>query len=238
MSTDTPELDDFEQELAARMGAATDTIDATGVTREGIDERIPRRRDARRRRQGGIVLAAAALVIVAGIGAIAIGSSDDQDSTVITEEGITTEAPTTEAETTTSCFYSTTPDGTGRMPVAGDCMDDPASTLPPIDTEPETTVPSTSETQTPTTPETAPPTTPTPTTAETTTTPPPVLTPGQPCTPGSDRDCVDPDGDGTYQYLIGGADCMAGIPSAPELCSDLDGDGHAGYPDSEEAPAG
>jgi hypothetical protein len=59
----------------------------------------------------------------------------------------------------------------------------------------------------------------------------PALIPGRPCTPGSDPDCVDPDGTGQYVYLIGGAQCMAG-PLAGPLCSDLDGDGRAGYPDS------
>ena len=59
----------------------------------------------------------------------------------------------------------------------------------------------------------------------------PVLVPGQPCSAGSDPDCVDPDGSGQYVYLIGGAACMAG-PLAGPLCSDLDGDGRAGYPDS------
>jgi hypothetical protein len=54
--------------------------------------------------------------------------------------------------------------------------------------------------------------------------------PGQPCTPGSSPDCIDPEGDGSYVYLLWGADCMA-IFNGP-LCSDLDGDGKAGYPDS------
>ena len=59
----------------------------------------------------------------------------------------------------------------------------------------------------------------------------PALIPGRPCAPGSDPDCVDPDGTGQYVYLIGGAQCMAG-PLAGPLCSDLDGDGRAGYPDA------
>ena len=59
----------------------------------------------------------------------------------------------------------------------------------------------------------------------------PVLIPGQPCTPGSDPDCIDPEGIGEYVYLIGGAACMAGPLGGP-TCSDLDGDGYAGYPDS------
>ena len=56
------------------------------------------------------------------------------------------------------------------------------------------------------------------------------LVAGQPCAPGSDPDCIDPEGDGTYVFLIGGAACMAG-PLSGLSCSDLDGDGRAGYPD-------
>ena len=59
----------------------------------------------------------------------------------------------------------------------------------------------------------------------------PALVPGQPCTPGSSPDCIDPLGDGSYVYLLGGADCIA-IFDSDGLCSDLDGDGVAGYPDS------
>ena len=59
----------------------------------------------------------------------------------------------------------------------------------------------------------------------------PALIPGQPCTAGSDPDCIDPEGTGQFVYLIGGAHCMASPIRGP-LCSDLDGDGQAGYPDS------
>jgi hypothetical protein len=59
----------------------------------------------------------------------------------------------------------------------------------------------------------------------------PVLMPGQACAPGSDPDCIDPEGNGQYVYLIGGAACMAS-PIGGAMCSDLDGDGRAGYPDS------
>ena len=59
----------------------------------------------------------------------------------------------------------------------------------------------------------------------------PVLVPGQPCAPGSDPDCIDPEGTGDYVYLIGGAACMASPIGGP-MCTDLDGDGYAGYPDS------
>lgn len=55
---------------------------------------------------------------------------------------------------------------------------------------------------------------------------------GQPCTRGSHRDCIDPEGDGSYTYLKGGAECMRTFRDNPGLCSDLDGDGEAGYPDS------
>jgi hypothetical protein len=58
------------------------------------------------------------------------------------------------------------------------------------------------------------------------------LRPGDRCPLGSDPDCIDPEGDGQGVYLIGGADCMAAFPASPGLCSDLDGDGRAGYPDS------
>lgn len=95
------------------------------------------------------------------------------------------------------------------------CDEPPPSTEPPATTAPAPTT------------TTAPPTTQPPDTA-----PPPTLTPGAPCTLGTDPDCIDPYGDGTGTYLIGGADCIATFPDSPGLCSDLDGDGHAGYPDS------
>lgn len=59
----------------------------------------------------------------------------------------------------------------------------------------------------------------------------PALVPGQPCTPGSSPDCIDPEGTGQYVYLIGGAACMAS-PIGGAMCTDLDGDGNAGYPDA------
>jgi hypothetical protein len=59
------------------------------------------------------------------------------------------------------------------------------------------------------------------------------LSPGDPCSleEGS-PDCIDPDGDGEGVYLLGGADCVASAPDVAS-CEDLDGDGYAGYPDSE-----
>lgn len=161
MSTDT-----FEQDLAARMGAATDTIGADGVTRQGVDERIAARRATRRRRQGGIVLAAAALVVVAGIGAVVLGGGDDPRSTEITDDGGTTEVPTTEAPTTT-CPASILPD-----PIVTDGSGSGCAEVEVVPTEPPTTAPAPttlvpSETEPPTT--TAPPAT---TTAPPTTTAP------------------------------------------------------------------
>ena len=64
--------------------------------------------------------------------------------------------------------------------------------------------------------------------ATTATTQPPY---GSKCAKGSHPDCVDPDGDGQYEYLKNGARCMKDM-SDSGLCSDLDGDGVAGYPDS------
>lgn len=55
---------------------------------------------------------------------------------------------------------------------------------------------------------------------------------GDTCTEGSHEDCIDPDNDGTYTYLEGGAECMATFHDSQSLCSDLDEDGRAGYPDS------
>jgi hypothetical protein len=60
-------------------------------------------------------------------------------------------------------------------------------------------------------------------------TPPPY---GSPCQKGSHPDCIDPDHDGRYEYLKGGAACMKDFGESSGLCSDLDGDGEAGYPDS------
>lgn len=98
-----------------------------------------------------------------------------------------------------------------------------------------------SSTESTTTTTTAPPPTAPPTTAATTvpkastTTAPGSngLKPGDACSleEGS-VDCVDPEGDGTGVYLTDGAACMATHPD-PSMCADLDGDGVAGYPDSE-----
>ena len=67
------------------------------------------------------------------------------------------------------------------------------------------------------------------TSGTTVTTPPPY---GSACQKGSHPDCIDPDQDGRYEYLKGGAACMKDFGDDSGLCSDLDGDGVAGYPDS------
>src|SRR4051794_24130722 len=56
--------------------------------------------------------------------------------------------------------------------------------------------------------------------ATTTTAPSNGLKPGDECSleEGS-ADCIDPEGDGTGVYLIGGADCIASSPD-PALCAD------------------
>ena len=79
---------------------------------------------------------------------------------------------------------------------------------------------------------TAPPTTTAPTATPTTATPGPAY--GSPCELGSHPDCIDPDGDGGGVYLRGGALCMDELAPTlgPGICTDLDGDGRAGYPDA------
>ncbi|MET0434119.1 MAG: hypothetical protein ABW025_08120 [Cellulomonas sp.] len=61
-------------------------------------------------------------------------------------------------------------------------------------------------------------------------------TPGQPCEPGSHPDCSDATGtEGEpYRIIAGYADCLAlhGPEAAYGLCTDLDGDDHAGYADA------
>jgi hypothetical protein len=71
-----------------------------------------------------------------------------------------------------------------------------------------------------------------PTTTTTSTTAPPATValpdPGDPCSPEEGLpDCIDPDGDGSYVYLLNGADCLAGTTN-PEDCIDRDNDGDAG----------
>jgi hypothetical protein len=117
----------------------------------------------------------------------------------------------------------------------GACSDDESSSP----TTSATTVPSTSAAPT-TTPTTTAPTTTAPTTATTpsSSTAAPSTTiaydPGEACTLGTNPDCIDPNETGEGIYLIGGADCIAAArqnDSSTAICTDLDRDGRAGYPD-------
>jgi hypothetical protein len=84
----------------------------------------------------------------------------------------------------------------------------------------------------PTTTTTIAPTT-TSTTTTSTTAPPPTTgpvgpQPGDACAPNGDiPDCVDPDGDGNYQIVTGGDECLR-TADDPLECNDNDGDGDAG----------
>lgn len=68
-------------------------------------------------------------------------------------------------------------------------------------------------------------------------TPAPTLAPGELCDPADGSpDCTDATGEveGPFRYIVGYADCVEdfGPEHAYGLCTDLDGDGYAGYPDS------
>lgn len=117
--------------------------------------------------------------------------------------------------------------------------DQPTSTTSgPTTTEAVTTTEAATTTEGPTTSEAAtttaaPAATTTAVEAPTTTSMSAGLEPGDPCSLEEGvPDCIDPDGDGEGTYLIAGADCIANNPD-PSLCTDLDGDGYAGYPDSQ-----
>ncbi|MDQ0375335.1 hypothetical protein [Cellulomonas humilata] len=104
---------------------------------------------------------------------------------------------------------------------------DPSPSTPPV-----TSAPSPSPSTPPVTsaPSPTPTTDPSPDTAD-------PLLPGDPCDPAAGSpDCTDATGmDGSgYRYVEGYADCVArfGADEAYGLCTDLDGDGRAGYPDS------
>ena len=108
-------------------------------------------------------------------------------------------------------------------------------------TAPETTTTTAGIPQAPVTPggdETPAPATSQPQSAATTTTPPTPTTtaspgPGSPCDPaGGNPDCTDASVDGTFRIVSGYADCVAALSEASGSCTDLDGDGQAGYPDS------
>lgn len=91
--------------------------------------------------------------------------------------------------------------------------------------EPDTTTSTTTSTTAPTTTTTS---TTSTTSTTTTTAPPPTGEPGLPCSPEEGSpDCIDPEGDGTYVYLINGAECI-GANADPATCIDSNNDGVAG----------
>jgi hypothetical protein len=115
--------------------------------------------------------------------------------------------------------------------VLGACSDDESSspttsaaTAPATTSVPSTSAPTTAAPTTVTAP-------PSSTAAPSTTI---AYDPGEACTLGTNPDCIDPNEAGEGIYLIGGADCMSAArqnDSSTAICTDLDRDGRAGYPD-------
>ena len=61
------------------------------------------------------------------------------------------------------------------------------------------------------------------------------LLPGDSCDPADGSpDCTDATADSEFRYIEGYAECVASFSTDESygLCTDLDGDGYAGYPDS------
>lgn len=87
MSDDLNPDDPFTDDLGARMHAAADHLDGTGVTRLGVDAAVGHRR--RLRTRSLVAGAAAALVLVGGLAAVAALGREDG------AERISTAAPTT-----------------------------------------------------------------------------------------------------------------------------------------------
>jgi hypothetical protein len=57
--------------------------------------------------------------------------------------------------------------------------------------------------------------------------------PGSRCDPAdSNPHDTDATADSTFRILSGYADCVASVGEPGGICTDLDGDGQAGYPDS------
>jgi hypothetical protein len=97
----------------------------------------------------------------------------------------------------------------------GDDGDGGSDVPPPIQTTTTTAAPTTTTSTTTST------TTPTTTTAG-------GLVAGMVCTPIPEiPDCIDPEGDGQYNLIAGGAECLE-TAAEPLACADNDGDGDAG----------
>lgn len=57
----------------------------------------------------------------------------------------------------------------------------------------------------------------------------PFLAPGASCVEGQTADCVDPDGDGSFTFVVDGGRCLV-ERKEPERCRDDDGDGRLDQP--------
>lgn len=57
----------------------------------------------------------------------------------------------------------------------------------------------------------------------------PFLSPGASCIEGQSSNCIDPDGDGSFTFIMGGGRCMV-ERKVPERCRDDDGDGRLNEP--------
>jgi molecular chaperone DnaK len=210
-----------EAEAAASAGAAlpeTAEVDVTDAETgdDGPEPGRPRPEtggdgpSSSRRRAGRRALAATALVtlVVAAVLGLVLTRDQPRDVAGAEDEGPRTTTTSTAAPTTST----TVPDITTTT-------GDTASGPPPSRGE-----------ATPTTEPSQAPAATTTTTPATTTTQPPA--PGSPCDPASGNpDCTDDSADGAFRIVSGYADCVAAVGDTG-ICSDLDGDGQAGYPDS------
>ena len=176
-----------------------------GGPERGTDGRSTRGGRGRRR-----ALAAAALMtlVVAAVVGVVLTREQPRGVAGAGEEragaATTTTAPTT---STTAPETTTTTAGVAQAPATPGGEETPATAT----SQPQSAA-------TPTTP-------PTPTTAS--------PGPGSPCDPaGGNPDCTDASVDGTFRIVSGYADCVAALGEASGSCTDLDGDGQAGYPDS------
>ncbi|HKH03675.1 MAG TPA: Hsp70 family protein [Acidimicrobiales bacterium] len=171
-------------------------------------------RSRRPRRTKPLLAAVGLMALAAGVvlGAMQV-RADPEDE--VARSTTTIEAPATTSTTSapaTTTEPTTTPTETVPPAVT-------ATTEAPPETTASTTATTTSTTETP-------PTTPTPTETQ-----PPG--PGEPCDPDDgDPDCTTDSGEGTSRIVEGWNDCVVDTGEAGGLCSDLDGDGYAGYPDS------
>lgn len=147
-------------------------------------------------------------VVLAVVVAGCASDADDSPEPFVppTAAGDTTTTSTTSPPTTTTTTLATTTA--------------PASTTTPTTTTlpPTTALPSSTAA---------------PTTVASTTTEAGGGAPGALCDPAAgDPDCTDDTVDGSFRIVEGFAQCLADFDGDTGICSDLNGDGYAGYPDS------